>query len=331
MKKIIGFFLLLWLLSSNTIFANEVTVYSARKEHLIKPLFEEFSKDTGIKVKYLTGKGETLIERLKTEGKNTKADLFITVDAGNLWYAGNQGLFQPVATNIIKSNVAKHLRDENGLWTGLSLRIRTIVYNSDKITPSELSSYGDLANKKWKNRLCLRTSKKIYNKSLVASIIYNKGEEKAQKIVKGWVDNLSSIPKSKDSHVMDAIIAGQCDVGIINHYYYGAFVDKNPNTPLKLFWANQNSTGVHVNISGAGVLKHSKNKKNAIRLLEWLSSAKAQNIYLNLNKEYPINQNIEVSKDMQKWGAFIQDKMNLSNVGRLQLESVLLMQKQGYK
>lgn len=310
---------------------DSVTVYSSRKEHLIKPLFEVFTKDTGIKVDYLTGKGGALIERLKLEGASTQADMFMTVDAGNLWYAGSQDLFQPVQTETIKSNIPSHLRDPNGLWTGLSIRARTIVYSTQRVNPSDLSTYADLATNKWKGRLCLRTSKKIYTKSLAASVIYNHGEGKAGDIVSGWVNNLAATPNAKDSHVMNAILAGQCDVGLVNTYYFGRLLSKNPNAPLKLFWANQDTTGVHVNVSGAGITKHASNVAGATKLLEWLSSAKAQAIYGSLNKEYPANQNIASDEVVSAWGSFKQDDMNLAQAGILQAKAVRLMQIKGYK
>ena len=310
---------------------DSVTVYSSRKEHLIKPLFEAFTKDTGVKVEYLTGKGGALIERLKLEGANTPADMFMTVDAGNLWYAGSQDLFQPVQTETLKSNIPSHLRDPNGLWTGLSIRARTIVYNTDRVNSEDLSTYADLASSKWKGKLCLRTSKKIYTKSLVASVIYNHGKNKAEEIVSGWVNNLAATPNAKDSHVMNAILSGQCDVGLVNTYYFGRLIEKNPTAPLKLFWANQDTTGVHVNVSGAGVTKHASNAKGATQLLEWLSSAKAQAIYGSLNKEYPANQNIASDDVVSAWGSFKQDSMNLSQAGILQADAVKLMQIQGYR
>ena len=310
---------------------DSVTVYSSRKEHLIKPLFEAFTKDTGVKVEYLTGKGGALIERLKLEGANTPADMFMTVDAGNLWYVGSQDLFQPVQTETLKSNIPSHLRDPDGLWTGLSVRARTIVYSTDRVNSADLSTYADLSASKWKGKLCLRTSKKIYTKSLVASVIYNHGEDKAGDIISGWVNNLAATPNAKDSHVMNAILAGQCDVGLVNTYYFGRLVAKKPNAPLKLFWANQNTTGVHVNVSGAGVTKHATNVKGATRLLEWLSSAQAQSIYGSLNKEYPANQNIASDDVVSAWGSFKQDDMNLSQAGILQAKAVKLMQMKGYK
>jgi iron(III) transport system substrate-binding protein len=308
-----------------------VTVYSSRKEHLIQPLFEQFTKDTGIEVNYLTGKGGDLIERLKLEGENTPADMFMTVDAGDLWYAGTQDIFQDVMTNTIVGNIPTYLRDPDGLWTGLSVRARTLVYSTERVNSSELSTYADLADSKWKGRLCLRTSKKIYTKSLVASIIHNEGEDKAEKIVSGWVSNLAATPNAKDSHVMNAILAGQCDVGLVNTYYFGRLIEKTPDAPLKLFWANQDTTGVHVNVSGAGVTKHASNSDGAVQLLEWLSSAKAQAIYGALNKEYPANQNIASDEVVSSWGSFKKDNMNLALVGILQADAVALMQRVGYK
>ena len=310
---------------------DEVTVYSSRKEHLIQPLFEQFTKQTGIEVNYLTGSGSDLIERLKLEGSNTPADIFMTVDAGDLWYAGTQDIFQSISTETIKSNIPSYLRDPNGLWTGLSVRARTIVYSTERVNPNELSTYSDLASNNWNNKLCLRTSKKIYTKSLVASIIHNQGEEKASEVINGWVNNLAAVPNAKDSHVMDAIIAGQCDVGLVNTYYFGRLIEKTPDAPIKLFWANQETTGVHVNVSGAGITKHASNPSGATQLLEWLSSAEAQSIYGSLNKEYPANQNIGSDEIVSSWGSFKQDKMNLSIAGELQADAVKLMQRLGYK
>ena len=310
---------------------DDITVYSSRKEHLIQPLFEQFTKQTGIEVNYLTGSGGDLIERLKLEGSNTPADMFMTVDAGDLWYAGTQNIFQSVNTETIKSNIPSYLRDPKGLWTGLSVRARTIVYSKERVNPSELSTYSNLASSNWNKKLCLRTSKKIYTKLLVASIIHNQGEEKASQVISGWVNNLAAVPNAKDSHVMNAIIAGQCDVGLVNTYYYGQLIEKTPDAPVKLFWANQETTGVHVNVSGAGVTKHASNPSGATQLLEWLSSAEAQAIYGSLNKEYPANQNIDSDEIVSSWGSFTQDKMNLSIAGILQADAVKLMQRLGYK
>ena len=310
---------------------DSLTVYSTRKEHLIEPLFDAFTKKTGIKVSYLTGKGGALIERIKLEGKRTKADIFMTVDAGNLWYAATQNLFQPVESEIIETNIPAHLRDPEGLWTGLSVRARTIIYSTERVNPDELSTYQDLANKKWEGRLCLRTSKKVYTKSLVSSLIYHDGLEKTTDIVRGWIDNLAATPHAEDVHIMTSILAGQCDVGIVNSYYFGRLQAEDPNVALKLFWANQDSTGTHVNVSGAGVTKHSKNLESAIKLLEFLTSIEAQKIYVELNKEYPASQKIKADNLIALWGDFNQDKMNLSVAGKNQADSVSLMQREGYR
>jgi len=310
---------------------DSLTVYSTRKEHLIEPLFDAFTKKTGIKVSYLTGKGGALIERIKLEGKRTKADIFMTVDAGNLWYAATQNLFQPVESEIIETNIPAHLRDPEGLWTGLSVRARTIIYSTERVNPDELSTYQDLANKKWEGRLCLRTSKKVYTKSLVSSLIYHDGLEKTTDIVRGWIDNLAATPHAEDVHIMTSILAGQCDVGIVNSYYFGRLQAEDPNVALKLFWANQDSTGTHVNVSGAGVTKHSKNPESAIKLLEFLTSIEAQKIYVELNKEYPASQKIKADNLIALWGDFNQDKMNLSVAGKNQADSVSLMQREGYR
>lgn len=310
---------------------DSLTVYSTRKEHLIKPLFDAFTKKSGIEVKYLTGNGGALIERIKLEGKRTKADMFMTVDAGNLWYAASQNLFQPVESEVLINNIPVHLRDPEGLWTGLSVRARTIIYSTDRVNPEELSTYQDLASNKWKGRLCLRTSKKVYTKSLVASLIHHDGQKATTEVVKGWVDNLAATPNAEDTHVMSAILAGQCDVGIVNTYYFGRLQAEKPNVALKLFWANQGSTGTHVNISGAGVTKYSSNKEGSIKLLEFLSSIEAQKIYVKLNKEYPASQKLKADNLIAQWGDFNQDKMNLSVAGKNQAEAVALMQREGYR
>lgn len=311
--------------------ADEVVVYSSRKEHLIKPVFEAFTKETGIQVTYYTGKANALIERLKVEGNATQADMLMTVDAGNLWYAADQGVFQAFDLSTVSKNIPAHLRDPSNLWTGLSLRARTIVYATDRVKPSDLSTYADLADPKWKGRLCLRTSKKVYNKSLVASMIAHDGETKTAEVVKRWVDNLAISPNAKDSQVMDSILAGQCDVGVVNTYYYGRLMAKKPETPLKLFWANQQTTGTHVNVSGAGIVKHAKNKAAADKLLAWLTTDKSQKMFAGLNKEFPANASVPSHPEVAAWGTFKQDQLNLKKLGELQANAVKIMQKEGYR
>ncbi len=201
--------------------ADEFVVYTARKEHLVKPLFEAYTKKTGVKIYYITDKAAALVQRMKAEGKNSPADLLITVDAGNLWQAANLGLLQPVDSDVLGLNVPAHLRDPGKTWFGLSVRARTLVYSTERVKPSALSTYEDLATQKWKGRLCLRTSKKVYNQSLVAMMIAEHGEKKTEGIVRGWVGNLAQKPFSNDTKVMKAVEAGLCDVGVVNTYYFG--------------------------------------------------------------------------------------------------------------
>ena len=196
-------------------------VYSSRAEHLIQPVFELYTQQTGNKIQFITDKAGVLIERLKQEGESTPADVLITVDAGNLGYAAAEGLLLPLKSTVLETNVPAHLRDEQNRWTGLSLRARTIVYSTERVSPDELSTYEALGDESWQGHVCLRTSKKVYNQSLVAMLIAEHGEEKAQQIVEAWVNNLAVAPFSNDTKVMEAIMAGQCDVGIVNSYYYG--------------------------------------------------------------------------------------------------------------
>lgn len=310
---------------------NTVTVYSARNEQLIKPLLDEFTKDTGIKINLVTDKAAPLMARLQAEGKNSPADMFITVDAGNLWQAAQQGIFQPVTSETISQQIPAHLRDPDNQWYGLSIRARTIFYDPRTVNPDNLSTYEDLADPKWQGKLCLRTSKKVYNQSLVAMMIAHHGMEKTENIVKGWVSNLATPVFSDDTKLLEAIAAGQCQVGIANSYYYGRILAEDANFPVKLFWANQQTHGTHVNISGAGVTKYAPNPLKAVQLIEWLSAPKAQAVYASEDKEYPVNVNVESSALLKSWGEFKQDQINVAQAGQLQSEAIQLMDRVGYK
>jgi iron(III) transport system substrate-binding protein len=311
--------------------AEEVVVYSARNEQLIKPLFDAYTKQTGVQIKFVTDKEGPLMERLKAEAANTPADMLITVDAGNLWQAANQGLLQPVASTTLNTNIPAHLRDPKNQWFGLSVRARTIFFNSQKLKATDLSSYEDLADAKWKGKLCLRTSKKVYNQSLTAMLIDEHGEAKTEQIIKGWVANLATDVFADDTKMLEAIAAGQCEVGIANTYYYGRLMEKKPTLPISIFWANQNAKGVHVNVSGAGVTKYAKNPAGAQKLLEWLSSDKAQNLFTDLDMEYPANPAVKADPKLLAWGSFKQNLINVNKAGELQTSAVKLMDRAGYK
>ncbi len=310
--------------------ASTLVVYSARKEQLVKDIFEKYTQETGVEIQLKSGKAAALIETLKAEGSKTKADVLLTVDAGNLWHATQMDLLEPLSSKTLNTNVPAHLREKNGRWFGLSVRARTIAYNTDKVKPEDLSTYEDLASKKWEGRVCLRTSKKVYNQSLVAMLIHELGEKKAKEVVAGWVKNAAYI-YSNDTKVLEAVAAGQCDVGIVNTYYLGRLL-KNKKLPLKLFWPNQKSFGVHVNVSGAGVVKASHHKEQAQKFLEWLSAQEAQKTFAQVNMEFPVNPNVPQSSETAAWGTFKPNSsFNLTEAGRLQKKAVLLMQSVNYK
>mgnify|MGYP001816220266 CR=1 FL=1 len=330
-KGIISLTAIILSVFAGTAFSKELVVYSARKEHLIKPVFDLYTKDTGVKIKYITDKAPVLLQRLKAEGMNTPADILVTVDAGNLWHAAKEGVLVPVHSVTLAENIPDHLRDPENKWFGLSLRARTVVYSTQRVKPGHLSTYEALADPAWKGRLVLRTSKKVYNQSLVAMLIKKHGEAKTRDIIKGWVANLAAPPFSSDTKTMEAIIAGQGDVGIVNTYYYGRLAGENPDIPIALFWPNQASGGVHVNVSGAGVVAASGNKEAAIDFLEWLSSEQAQKIFADVNMEYPVNPNVPVNPYVASWGAFKQNEINLKNAGENQAQAIKLMDKAGYK
>lgn len=310
---------------------DEVVVYTSRNDELIKPVFDAYTAQTGVSIRYITDNAGALASRLKAEGEQSPADLLVTVDAGNLWQATQENLLQPVESTVLEGNVPEHLRDEQGRWFGLTQRARTIVYSTERVRPSELSSYEALADEQWKGRLCLRTSKKVYNQSLVATMIERLGEEEAERVVRGWVDNLATDVFANDNAVMEAIIAGQCDVGIVNTYYFGRLQRDNPQLPLKLFWANQDSSGTHVNISGGGVTKNAPNREAAVALLEWMSKPEAQKLLADGNLEYPASSGVEAAEQVKAWGDFKADDLNVSVAGSRQVEAVKLMDRAGYR
>ena len=317
--------------SSNTAKAEKLVIYTARKEHLVKPLFEQYEAKTGVKIEYLTDKAAPLLAKLQAEGQNTPADILMTVDAGNLWQAAEKGVLATVSSSTLQNQVPEHYRDPQNRWFGLSVRARTIVHSTERVKSEALSTYEDLADPKWKGRLCLRTSKKVYNQSLVATMIENLGVEKTERIVKGWVANLATDVFSNDTKLLEAIAAGQCDVGITNTYYFGRLQKSKPDLPVAIFWPNQDGRGVHVNISGAGVTQHAKSPEAAIALIEWLSSEEAQGTFAGLNQEFPVNVKVPVSAEVSAWGPFKADTINVEVAGKLQVEAVKLMDRVGYK
>ena len=310
--------------------SDKVVVYSSRIDELIKPVFEMYAKKTGTSIEFITDKEAPLLARLKAEGENTPADLLITVDAGNLWQAEQMGVLQPVESDKIAENIPEQYRSSTGAWTGLSLRARTIVYSTERVKPEELSSYEALAGENWEGRLCLRTSKKVYNQSLTATLIETHGEAKAEEIVEGWVNNLATDVFSDDTALLMAIDAGLCDVGIVNSYYYGRLHKKNPELKVKLFWANQDDRGTHVNLSGAGITAHAPHPKAAKKLLEWMTTPEAQAVFAGVNQEFPANPAVEYSEEVAAWGSFKADEMPVEIAGKRQAEAIMLMDRAGW-
>ena len=308
---------------------NEVNVYSARKGYLLKPLLEEFEKDTNITVNIISGKSKALQKRIEQEGSNTRADVLLTVDAGNLFKAKNDNLLQSINSSKLNQLVPSHLRDEGGYWYGLSIRSRVIMYNPKKVNIDELSTYEDLSNPKWKGRICIRSSSNIYNQSLLASLISHLGEDGAERWARKIVGNFSRNPKGNDRTQMTSVVLEDCDVTLANTYYLGKWITSKKEDERKyakmisVFFPNQMDRGAHINISGAAVVKYSKNSKNAIKLIEYLASKKAQELYAKANHEYPIRENIEVSDTVKSWGyPFKQDSLSLNELGKNNTKAV---------
>jgi iron(III) transport system substrate-binding protein len=317
--------------------AEEVNLYSARKEKLIKPLLDRFTEETGVSVNLITSKADALLKRLQVEGKNSPADVLITTDAGRLYRAKVAGLTQPVLTDTLKALVPEAYRDSDGHWVGLSLRARPIMYVKGKVDPAELSTYEALTDAKWKGRICIRSSNNIYNQSLVASLIANDGAAAAEAWAKGLVANFARPPKGGDRDQIKGAAAGQCDIAIANTYYLAGMLtskdeaQKAAASKVAVFWPNQADRGTHVNVSGATILASAKNKANAVKLLEFLASDEAQQWYADVNGEYPIRDGIAVNETLKSWGQFKKDTLKLDQLGELNPQAVMLMDRAGWK
>src|SRR5690606_14699851 len=316
--------------------SDEVNLYSSRQESLIRPILDEFEKDTGIKVNVVFAKEGTL-ERLKAEGDNSPADAVLTVDDSQLAAHKAAGVLQPIPSEGLDSNIPSHFRDRAGEWYGVSARSRVIFYAKDRVDPSELSTYEDLADPKWKGRICVRSSSHAYNQSLLAAMIVHDGAEAAEKWANGVKDNLARKPQGGDRDQLKAVAAGECDIAIVNTYYYGGLQNsKDPEEvavteKVALFWPNQDGRGAHVNVSGAGVTKSAKNKDAAIRLIEYLSEDKAQEFYASTNYEFPVKADVELDETVAGWGEFKMDEVSLGKVADAQAEAVKIFDRAGWR
>ena len=300
--------------------ASEVNVYSYRQPILIDPFFEEFTKSTGIEVNVLHAK-KGLLERLSSEGANTPADLVLTVDISRLKQFVEKDLLTPIESFALQKNIPSHLRDSNNRWFALSKRARIVAVSKDRVTPGAITKIEDLSDPKWKGKICTRPGSHSYNRSLLASIVATLGEDAAEEWAKGLVANLARKPEGNDRAQAKAIFEGVCDIALMNTYYYGKmkFNEKNPEQKnwanhINLIFTNQNDRGNHINIAGGGIVKYSKNKDNAIALLEFLTEPKAQTLYSSMNYEYPVNPNVAPSAELKSWGKFKEDKLPIEKL-----------------
>lgn len=304
-----------------------VRVYSGRHYDL-EEAFQAYADETGVNVDFLFGGDAELRERLRTEGEDTLADVFMTVGAANLELAASEDLLQPMDTSVLDGVVPDNLIDPEGLWVGLSKRVRTIMYHPDRVDPSELSTYEDLADPRWRGRLCMRNSNNVYTQSLVASLIYHNGYDGAFEVVRGWVENETEI-MSNDIVILETIAAGGCDVGITNHYYLARLLEDDPEFPVLPFWANQEGRGVHVNVSGAGVTAEADDPDLAGDLIGWLATD-GQEEFVYGNYEYPVNPEVAPPPLVREWGEFREDSLNASELAALNSDAIRLMSEAGY-
>lgn len=317
--------------------SNEVNVYTHRHYESDQKLFNLFEKKTGIKVNVINASADELIQKMTLEGANSPADVLITVDAGRLHRAKENNLLQPIVSEKLNEIIPTYLRDKENYWFGVTKRARIIVYAKDRVTPEELSTYEALATEKWNKRVIVRSSGNIYNQSLMASILVNHDEAFAKEWSAGIVKNMARSPKGNDRDQVKAIFAGEGDVTLINTYYLGNMLDSDDLEEVKaangvgVFFPNQESTGAHINVSGAGVAKYAPNKENAIRFIEFLVSEEAQKIFALSNHEYPVNKNVPMSETLKSWGEFKEDTLNLSLLGENNKKAVILLDETGWK
>ncbi len=314
-----------------------LNVYSARHYETDTTLYDAFTKKTGVKIRIVEGNDDQLIERLQTEGKNSAADVFITVDAGRLWRAEQAGIFQPIESSNLKDRIPVNLRDPEGRWFGLTTRARIIVYNKKKVKPQEVSSYEALGEPQWKGRVCIRSSSNVYNQSLLGSMIESNGVKSTEAWARKLVNNLARSPQGGDIDQIKAVAVGVCDAAIVNHYYV-ARLQKSSKAELRdifnkvgIVFPNQSGRGTHVNISGAGVVASAPHKVAAIEFLEYLVSPDAQQVFAQGNNEYPVVKGTRLDPTLAQYGNFKSDSVNVSSYGKNSPEALKLADRVGWK
>ncbi|MDH3660877.1 MAG: Fe(3+) ABC transporter substrate-binding protein [Alphaproteobacteria bacterium] len=324
-------------LACQTASAEEVNVYSSRHYSTDQALYDGFTEATGITVNLIEAKGDALIERLVAEGDASPADVFITADASRLSRAVEAGLFQPILSDALSAAVPKNLRHPDGLWFGLSTRVRGIVYAKDRVEPEDIQTYEDLAGPTWQDRICIRSSSNVYNQSLVAAIIATDGLAAAESWAKGIVANFARHPQGGDTDQIKAVAAGECDVAIANHYYLARLItsdkpeDNDVASAVDIIFPNQNGRGTHANISGGGVVAHAPNQDAAVKFLEYLVTPEAQAYFADGNHEWPVVEGVKLSPVLEAWGAFKTDDISVDTYGANNADALKAMDRTGWQ
>jgi len=320
----------------NTSNENIVNVYTHRHYKADDQLFSDFTEATGIKVNIVNASADELIQRLETEGENSNADVLITVDAGRLYRAQEKDLLQPIQSEVLEANILEKFREVDGHWFGLTYRARIIAYAKDRVDPTSIKRYEDLTDPQWKGKILTRSSENVYNQSLLASIIIANGADKAREWAAGVLDNMARNPKGSDRDQVKAVASGEGDIAIVNTYYIGLLLnDKNieerkAGESVGVIFPNQEDQRTHINISGAGVAKYAPHKENAIKLIEFLSGADAQQTLANLNFEYPINPKATKASILREWGDFKADDVDFYEIGAHNSDAVKIFDEVGW-
>jgi iron(III) transport system substrate-binding protein len=324
-------------LTASGVAAQEVNLYSSRHYDTDVALYDGFTEQTGIAVNLIEGDADELIERIKAEGRNSPADVLITVDAGRLWRADDAGLLQPVSSQVLDETIPAELRHPEGKWFGLSQRLRGVVYAKDRVDPSEITSYEDLADPKWQGRICIRSSTNVYNQSLVASMIEANGVEATEAWAQGLIDNLARPPQGGDTDQIEAVAAGECDLAVVNHYYFVRLLESDSEDEravadkVDIVFPNQDGRGAHANVSGAGIVATAPNKENAVKFLEYLTTPEAQAYFAEGNYEFPVVDGVKLDPVLEQWGEIKTDAINAAKLGENNPEAVKLMDRVGWK
>ena len=317
--------------------SGELNLYTHRHYEADKQLIAAFTEATGITVNVVNASADELILKMENEAEQSPADVLITVDAGRLERARNKDLFQSVSSPVLEANIPAHLREQGGHWFGFTKRARLIVYDKEAGVPANVETYDDLAAPAMKGKVLIRSSGNIYNQSLMAAIIANKGEEGAKAWAAGVVSNMARAPKGNDRDQMKAVIAGEGQVAIVNSYYLGHLLNSQDEAEVAVgerigvLFPNQDDRGTHINISGAGVAKHAPNKDNAIKFIEYLSGKEAQALLASSNYEFPVNPEAETSELLSSWGLFVEDELALEKLGAFNKQAVLTFDEVGWK